>query len=286
MTGIVNRNEWRVIGMSRSGNHAIIHWILAHAEGRTCFLNCAEPKNNPFCWARPLGTGQPCYRVNYPEFDLERERAGTFSTKDYLVYSYEDCFLGMFRDGPWEDEHDAWLGPSASRRDILILRDPFNLFASRLKTGIGTIPPHTAIRIWKQHARQFLGLRRLLRNSAILISYNQWVSRRSYRRRLAKQLGLRFTDSGIDEVSGTAGGSSFDGMEFRRRASRMKVFDRWKLLADDEAYRRLFDEETIRLSEAIFGPSPAAERLGFCSTEPPRGRSRSRQSVATTREQV
>lgn len=252
--------------MSRSGNHAIIHWLLAHAEGRTCFLNCAEPKNNPFCWARPLGTGLP-YVANYCCFDWDKERAGKFSAKDYLLHSYEDCFLGMFRHGPWEEQHDVWVGPSASRRDILILRDPFNLFASRLKAGFGRIPPQTVVRMWKQHARQYLGLRSYLPNRTVVISYNRWFSERSYRRQVIEQLGLRFSDRNFHEVSDTAGGSSFDGMRFRRRAAHMKVLDRWRAMADDKDYRRLFDEEILSLAQAAFGHSPAPERLGFANPE-------------------
>src|SRR5690606_13680606 len=89
----VNRQELRVIGMSRSGNHAIINWILSQATGRTCFLNCAEGKTNPFTSARELHEGLS-YEVNYPEFNWEQEQAGNFSQKDLLIHSYEDSFLG------------------------------------------------------------------------------------------------------------------------------------------------------------------------------------------------
>ena len=54
----VNENEIRVVGMSRSGNHAIINWILQGIRGPYCFLNCAEAGHNPFAWARPLKPGQ------------------------------------------------------------------------------------------------------------------------------------------------------------------------------------------------------------------------------------
>jgi hypothetical protein len=200
------------------------------------------------------------YRVNYPGFDLERERRGRFSPKEYLIHSYEDCFLGLLRDGPWEEQHDAWIGPSAERRDLLILRDPFNLLASRIKSGVGAAPPRRALQIWKQHARQFLGERRYLPRSPVPIAYNAWFQSKSHRRRVAEELGLRFTDAALREVANTAGGSSFDGLRLRRRASQMRVLDRWREMAHDDAYRRLFDAETVRLAEAIFGWSldPAA----------------------------
>lgn len=255
-----NQHEWRVIGMSRSGNHAIIQWLLAQAQGRTCFLNCTEPKNNPFSWPRCLGDGR-AYLASYPEFDLQRERSGDFSRKDYLIYSHEDVFLGLLRRGPWEEERDDWVGRSAERRDILILRDPFNLFASRMKAGIGTIPLHTAVRIWKQHAKEFLGRQQTLPEPPVCISYNDWVAKKSYRREAAERLGLTFSDAGRHRVPTTAGGSSFDSLRHRRRASKMRVFDRWKEFFRDDSYRSLFDAQMMDLSETIFGRLPAAERL-------------------------
>ena len=253
----VNQNEWRIIGMSRSGNHAVINWLVSHTQGRSCFLNCAEPKHNPFTSARPLGNG-PSHVANYEGFSFELECRGRFSRKEFLIYSHEDCFLGLMRNGPWEEQHDEWVGPSAERRDLLVLRDPYNLFASRLKAGIGEIPAATAMRIWKQHAREFAGIRRYLPNNPLMISYNRWFGEPDYRRQIARELGLTFTDAAFEEVCSTAGGSSFDGTRFRGRATRMRVFDRWKRFVDDADYRGLFDTEVHELSQSIFGRMPAA----------------------------
>src|SRR4051812_21851371 len=90
----VNQREFRVVGMSRSGNHAIVNWMLARASGRTCFLNCAEPGFNPFETCRPLGDDEPGYVSSYPGFDIAAERLGKLSQKDLLIHSYEDTFLG------------------------------------------------------------------------------------------------------------------------------------------------------------------------------------------------
>jgi hypothetical protein len=120
---VINETELRVVGMSRSGNHAIIDWILAEARGRTCFLNCAEPRTNPFATARPLGRDEPGWRANYQGFDPARERRGELSRKDLLIHSYEDVFLGYLCHPAHELMHDAILGRSRRRFDLLILRD-------------------------------------------------------------------------------------------------------------------------------------------------------------------
>lgn len=251
----VNRNVVRIVGMARSGNHAIINWILAQLPGRWLFLNCVEPKTNPFRTARPTDTGR-CYETNDPDFDLAAEQRGRLSTKDHLLFSQEDTFLTPALGGPTTAIQDAAVGAARRRCDVFILRDPYNLFASRRRLGYQMITDETAVRIWKQHARVFLGERRYLRAPTICISYNAWVRRRAYREAIAGALGISFTDAGLDRVALCGGGSSFDGYRFQRFAKHMAVFDRWRHYTDDPAFWRLFDPEVMRLAEQIFGPTP------------------------------
>lgn len=238
--------------MSRSGNHAVINWILSQTTGRSCFLNCAEPKSNPFRTARPLDDGRSIF-ANYADFDLGAELRGRFSEKDLLIFSHEDCFFGTIAKGFFEDNHDALVGPSLHRKDILILRDPFNLFASRLRAGFGEVSNQTALRIWKQHAREFLGDRRYLKQPRVLINYNRWATEKAYRREIAEQLGLAFSDAHRHHVPAVGKGSSFDGRRYNGNASRMRTLERWQHFADDEQYGAIFDRQTQLLSHRIFG---------------------------------
>lgn len=255
---MVKEKEYRVVGMSRSGNHAIINWILKQTRGRYCFLNCVEPKTNPFESARPMSDGRSI-ETNIETLDIDAERAGRWSEKDLLLYSYEDCFLGMIASPRYERRRDAMVGRSGRRRDILILRDPFNLFASRRKKGGAHISDQTAMRIWKQHARQFLKMRRYLPSDTITINYNAWAGDVAYRRRLAADLDITFSDAAFDDIPSCNGGSSFDGRRFDGRASEMRVYERWRHFANDEAYWSIFDSEVIDLSEQIFADAPGAD---------------------------
>ena len=248
----MNEREYRVIGMSRSGSHAVINWMLAQARGRTCFANCAEPRWNPLQSARPLDDGRRIL-VNYDGFDLDAELRGEFSKKDNLVFSHEDCFLGTVATGTFEEQHDAMVGPSRERTDVLILRDPYNLFASRIRSGFGEVSHAVAMRIWKQHAREFLGLRRYLRQRRVLVNYNRWRAERPYRRDLARQLGLRFHDARLHEIPPAGNGSSFDGQRFQGHAGRMRTHERWKHFAGDPCFAQLFDDDVHTLSAQIFG---------------------------------
>ncbi len=251
---LLNETEIRVVGMSRSGNHAIINWILAQSPGRTCFLNCAEPGCNPFATARPRTPDLPGWRAPYEGFDVVAERAGRLGRKDLLIHSYEDTFLGPFAKAENEERHDGWVGRSARRIDLLVLRDPRNLFASRLASGYGWLQDELVSRIWAQHAREFLGLRRNLRQERLMVSYNEWVTSRAYRRRVAEALGLEFDDRAAHKVPAAAGGSSFDGTAYDGYAEEMPVLHRWHPYIGDERFNRLLTHPIRELSDRVFGP--------------------------------
>lgn len=259
--GCINDTEIRVVGMSRSGNHAIIGWILAQARGRICFLNCAEPKTNPFVTARPLGDHQIAHEASY-DLDLDAERRARFSRKDYLVHSYEDTFLRGFGDPRHERRHDQLVGRSARRVDLLILRDPYNLFASRFASRMGEVAAATAARVWCQHAREYLGLQRNLKHERVPVSFNAWAASCEYRHELAAALGLDFDDASTRRVPGCAGGSSFDGTSRDGAATRMAVLDRWRAYGHDPEYASLFTPTLRGLSQQIFGHIAGTEAVG------------------------
>lgn len=269
-TSTIQDNEIRIIGLSRSGNHAIINWIINQLQGRYCFMNCAEPKYNPYFTSRPLSEGGNSYLTNILNFDLEKEREGNFTLKDYLLYSHEDCFLGAMNNRHFKENRREWVGATAAGKDLLILRDPFNLFASRIKSGLitghythhGTKPISvlTLKRIYKQHAREFLGKKKYLKNR-VLINFNRWTSEKEYRKAIAEKLNISFSDKGFTEVMNVAGGSSFDGTDFCGNANKMDLNNRWKEFASDESYWSFFDEELVELAREIFGDIPAIDHF-------------------------
>jgi hypothetical protein len=260
--GIINKNEFRIVGISRSGNHAIINWIINQLDGQFCFLNCVEPKHNPFFTARPFNSAGESFQTNICDFNINAERDGNFSKKDFLLYNYEDCFLGMLNHQLFKKSRARWVGESSFKKDILIIRDVFNLFASRIKAnlivghqthyGVNPISTLALKRIYKQHAKEFLGEKKNLQDK-VLINYNQWFSDNEYRRSIAEKLELPFTDKGLEEVINCAGGSSFDGMRFSGNANKMNLNNRWKEYASEDFFWDLFDEELVKLNSKIFG---------------------------------
>ena len=252
---------YNVVGLSRSGNHAIINWILSQLRGSWCFFNCVEAKADPIKTARPMDDGQRV-RTNIERFDLDAGHARTAATAEHIVLSQEDAFLGPAFGAETMNCHRHAFGTPERLYEILILRDPFNLMASRRRLSSPRISERTAMRIWRQHAAAFEQCVDA-DTGRVAVNYNRWVSSRRYRMEVAAMLKLEFCDATAQSVAPCAGGSSFDGIAFDGRANAMKVFDRWRSYADDPSFWRLFDARTERLCRSLFDfSSPKSEKAG------------------------
>lgn len=277
---IVNQKEIRILGLRRSGNHAIINWICKQAPKNQVFINHARVMDNPyrnvyrdqlFLQRNPGLRGWRCDDIEW----WYRETKGNFSEKDCLIYSYEDQEIERVAHPFFEKRHDLYLGKSQDRYDVLIIRDPFNLFASRIQ---GNKPRENARNfdlmqvysrrftlpeLWISYAKECLGETGILKNKKVVVKYNSWFTDFEYREQIAHQLGLIFTDDGFDEVVRAGGiGSSFDMQHFSGQASKMDVLNRWKNLSDDPCFRELINnKELIDYSVKLFGDIPDIERL-------------------------
>jgi len=254
----VNECELCVFGMKRSGHHAVINWIMDQAPRKSCFLNNLERYNeNPWL----LVLEDPARRnffYNTPyegknQYDLEEEYRGNWKFKKYLVYSYEDVPLEFIVDNNFRRNHDEFVGKSGSILFIMVLRDPYNTFASRLRTGFTC--KIDCINMWKEYAQEYIeGGKTLPKENTIFVSFNKWFKDKKYRKDLAEKIELEFTDAGLNKVVKNYRGSSFDGTMYNGKAQKMKVLERWKHYQNDSKYRKIFeDKELVEMSERIFG---------------------------------
>jgi len=256
---VVNNLEFRVVSLRRSGHHAFIYWLGKNCRGKGCLLNLPSLNCNIF---------NNTYNAElYPDnglfdLDLAREREGQFSKKDYLIYNLENENLEIFQNDDLENTHDAYAGKSEIRFDVLMLRDPFNTFASSLKfyhripsiffrDYIAGLPV-----LWKQYAREYLGKTCFLPNSKVVVNYNAWCSSREERALIIDKLGLGLNYDAVDFIPQFGGGSSFKKNE---QKSGWGVMERWKYFQKSNLFRSLFDVETIALSEEIFGHLPGTD---------------------------
>lgn len=269
---VVNQKEIRVVGLRRTGNHAIMNWIRKQQSGEIFYINNALINVNPFrhVYENQVRKAKDPSIGGWRTDNIERwrrEAVGDFTCKDCLVYSYEDQPMVKLCDRSFEKKHDIYFGKSKVRYDLIILRDPFNLFASRLRASrrdtaeSGYIDfmkvksrAHSLTQLWIEYAREYLNESQYLQHIKVPVNYNQWVNNPDYRRQLAESLGLEFTDSGVDDVMTNGGGSSFEGTELQGKASDMPVLERWKNFRNDSEFKALVQNDTLfTYSEKIFG---------------------------------
>lgn len=275
---VVNQKEVRVLGLRRSGNHAIINWIGKQIQGQAVFMNHVRPLENPYRnqyenQLNPRHTPPP-KDWKYRELDWwKQEKDGNFSLKDGLIYSYEDQELEKVAHPSFERKHDLYLGKSAERFDVIVMRDPFNLLASRLQTkpredGVNFSMLEVYSRryslpeLWISYAKECLSETNFLPNNKLVINYNQWFLDCNYRQQIARRLKLEFSDRGLNDVSASGRGSSFDGAKYAGNAAQMDVINRWKWFSDSSVYRELLKTEgLLDYSQKLFGSIPGTEIL-------------------------
>ncbi len=242
-------------GMKRSGNHAIIPWLMKNAfpdQEAVVFHNSIFDE-----------------RKNPPLLTLPRHIAQTRAHNEGMIISYEDARLDrLTTTSTWTGEQDIL--PHAKIKHILLLRDPYNLFASRLgrlenttrthkPTSLRRLPWDNVIELWKTHAREYLGETHHLPPGVIGISFNDWFKSKAYRDRLLHDhFGVeKNLDRGIDNVENFAGGSTFDLLKYNGSAQEMEVLNRWQAYRNDRFFQKLTsDRELQALSERIFDVHP------------------------------
>lgn len=230
-------------GMSRSGNHGVIRWIVAHYEEagyEVYFYN-----NTVVAFLEHL---------NFLVPNLDK------SVKKVFLVSLEDVHI---------NQRFSKLA-SVADHNILLLRDPANLFASRLM-GLapdrGLLFPESVgekdrvvlsvatskalpmqIEKYHNHHSEFSGKTNFFRNK-VCISYNSWVSDEDYRRGIAeKGLSLPFSDSKYK----TRAGSSFG----KPPETTDEYFDRWKTFWDHPVYAAVRGDEALMNISRDMGVRP------------------------------
>ncbi len=226
-----------VHGLKRSGNHGIINWLQSH--GDFVFFNNVIPIAKILSGEAPHPPPEPFEPwLKRQLAGIRRGRDGNTPQTSSVIASLEDHGLEVrpFLRAPIDVHH------------VLILRDPYNLFASRIrKASLIDHPAYPAqpgpamdrlVNLWKEYAREFLGLTDRLENR-VSIYFNAWFSHRTYRRQISRSLGLEFTDRGFSQVSKFGGGSSFDRISVDDNR-KIDVLNRQRYLAADE--RKILDQ--------------------------------------------
>ena len=233
------------------------------STSKTYHLNNLKVNENPYrCKYQNLIYYYPEHQWAIAQYKKQAE--GKFIERDCLIYSYEDYSLKQIFSKRFEKKHDLYLGKTLKRYDLLIIRDPFNFLASRLKNNFLPVKSKrkSVIDLWIEYAREYLGETNYLKHHKICVNYNFWVKNRDYRHDLAQKLNIKFTDVGIDKVLSHGGGSSFDGKSLDGKATTMDITSRWKYFVNNPTYLKLINnKKLLYYSQKIFGYIPGTEIL-------------------------
>ena len=230
----------RFFGMKRGGNHALHNWILSKFEGRIYYNNNASFKPHV---GQLNSDGLNCFK-HYNHISK-----ATRDDNDIIFITYEDLVLSDCIIYP--PNKDEVYGPYDAYKDMFVIRDPYNLFASRARHyDSGTAHRsdlcvhkrddfNKLVSLWKDLAIRFLNPR----EGELGICYDKWFASVAYRRSLCQSLGVEFNDKGKDLISAWGGGSSFDGAKVP--AHKMKVLERKKEYENYEFYLKLAEDKEL-----------------------------------------
>lgn len=192
------KTVFTVIGLQRTGNHAVIDWLGGLFPSHA-FLN----NNAHDLFADPGRVAEL----------LARHDA------DCLICSFEDS-PGKMADVsvPLTESvipFPADRFPGVTAHTLYILRDPYNLWASRQAararkpdgTGLTSDP---SWELYRANWMALAGQQKAAPDSTIL--FNAWSRDESYRRAVCDRLGGRYSEATMDQVPTEGGGSSFDGL--------------------------------------------------------------------------
>lgn len=237
---------YRIFGLRRSGNHVFIKWLLSQTTASFCFFNNANLDN--LFHRKPDESNASCRDA------------------DALIFSFEDRDLDLAMKPEWLTHN----GISEVRCiDIIMARDPLDLFASRLKGGMRAPLFFTGLTIpllYDQYLEKIAaigpGNDENNSNNRLAVLFEPFLESAAYREQLRIQLQLGGGVEKMETVDTRYGG----GSSFRRGSKKPPTVDelknRWKGAKGDPVFRHwVASLNRVDLYGQIFNPHP--ERLRF-----------------------
>lgn len=222
LINIMNKKIFNIFGLSRSGNHAIIFWLINNLISSS--LKEIEPylfisSDNRLCYLNNLNHKPDYFSNNY-----------FISKYSIIIKSYEDQYF-------------------FNECNVIILRDFINLLCSRYKkyyphiglnnNYINNI--HRLIYTWKQHAK----------SPKRLLNYNKWIMSKDYRDKISISLlkAPNIRDN-LNYKFSIGDGSSFNNQDtdYNKYITRYRYVN----LPDYMIDQILLDKELLYLNKKIF----------------------------------
>lgn len=226
-------NQYCFLSLRRSGHHAIINWAINHFHD-SFFLNNYWYKWN---YRNIIDKNNLCYFLENFISKSKKTKNFFFNIEDICITEYNNIQKFL---------------PLPNLKIFSIIRNPFNLIASRLKyefvyeklNDIKKIK--NTLSIWKKYAMNYL------QGDKNCFIYDNWFLSKNYRDEIAKNIGFENNDFALNKILNIARGSSFDFVNYDNKAQKMNVLKRYEFYEKNEKFISLFDNEIFELSNKIF----------------------------------
>lgn len=190
----------RVYGMRRSGNHALIDWIMRNAEnGHGLFLNDCRHGADPVASSKRVAVFEDGVEVDVKGRGRKLRRAGLLP---FTVISYEDRM-------PPIAPKPLYAAPETL---VIIYRSFLHWAASLLRKiqGNDGYGPLDRNRIMGRSLSSYDDmLKRVQDTDVVPLCYDDWIADADYRAAALKRLDLPGKDLSLGSVQRYGGGSSF-----------------------------------------------------------------------------
>jgi hypothetical protein len=237
-------NEYRVFGLRRGGNHAIISWIISAMEDDSVYF-----------FNDILHDYDKLYKsviTSYLDEKIEKlshkiKKNPTWSEdKKCIIQSYEDQPLSIINE-----VEKQYNGVVKNKINIIIVRDIYNLIASRLelcRAGSSfTEVTNDVCELWLEYVNEYLNPS----NNTVCINYNKWNENEEYRNMIADKLGIKNPDISAKMSFGNM--AKLGGTSFSNSQNESCTYNtRWLKYKDDPEFNNIIGKKYVGICKHVF----------------------------------
>tara|TARA_Y100001968_G_C19372477_1_gene725829 strand:- start:38 stop:739 length:702 start_codon:yes stop_codon:yes gene_type:complete len=200
--------SFAIYGMRRSGNHAILEWMIKNLSGK----DERHVIKHSF-----ITNGNSCYLNAINEYG---QSSSLYIDYHFAKSTYKNLIIS------YEDVSDRYITDySRSLQKVVVLRDIINVAASRYQKILSGDPKFRCLGMNKLFFQNWIDHASSAERGVKIIKFEDWVSSKPKRDEIAKEFNCTNIDN-MKTISHHGGGSSFSGT--KNIPSPIDLSTRWK----------------------------------------------------------